>query len=142
MAEQSYSVGERTKQRILRMLEWFENRVTVIPEAPGRKPPPAHNRIVLVKVLGAASGGGKYEGRIVLPRSSAVATGNLTEDDFGQIGGDDDSLVLNAQEVGKSTHDLTSVTPVSKIHLGFVCGVTDDGKSFVAINADDWEDCT
>ena len=126
--------------RIARATKSFERAAVDLrgPRQPHHPPSP----VVLVKINTAASGGGKYLGRVVAPGSSAEETGNLTEEDFGNATGADNALILNAQEVGKSTHDLTSGTPVSKLHLGLIRGKTSDGKLIVAVNADDWEDCT
>jgi hypothetical protein len=98
---------------------------------------------VRVKVTGNASGGGKYTGRILNPPASSVsATGDLAAIDLGDDPGADNALVLNAQEVGQSTHDLTSGTPKVTIFLGMFYGFSADGKYLVMVNGSDWEACS
>lgn len=98
---------------------------------------------VAVHVTGSASGGGKYAGKIVNANSSAVsASGNLTGSDIGADGAN--CLILNAQEVGQSTHDLTA-SPVNVAYfIGTITGYTTDtpAKPVVTINGIDWENCS
>jgi hypothetical protein len=99
---------------------------------------------VRVKVTTAASGGGKYNGRILKSSQTAVAaTGTLAEADLGTVPSSDNCLVLNGAEVGKSTHDLTTGTPVAKVFVGFLIPKwSTDNKLVVVINGMDWEACT
>ncbi len=102
--------------------------------------------VVRVKVVSAASGGGKYNGRILTSNETAVAaTGTLAETDLGDVPTSNDCLVLNAAEVGKSTHDLTTGTPVAKVFIGFKLAVPSTASPplpVIVINGIDWENCT
>jgi hypothetical protein len=102
----------------------------------------ASPQLVFVKVTGNETGGGKYVGKVWNPvKNNVSATGNLTEAEIGTSGAD--CRILNAAEVGQSTHDLTSGTPKSKIFPGMVLRVNDDDlKLVVVINGRDWEACT
>lgn len=100
--------------------------------------------VVWVKVTGNASGGGKYNGRIITERAASVPTltGNVAEIDFGVIPPADDCYILNSSEVGKSTHDLTAGTPVTKMFVGIRTGhLHTDGKPFIRIAGFDWLNC-
>ncbi len=101
-------------------------------------------RPVRVKITSAASGGGKYNGRILTSSTTAVAaTGDLAESDLGTVPGGDNCLVLNGAEVGKATHDLTSGTPVAKVFVGMLLPQRSTGDVFVVvINGLDPETCT
>jgi hypothetical protein len=141
MAERGVILDRTTAERMARATKAYERQPVDMrgPRVPLRIP----SSVVLVKVTGNASGGGKYLGRIVKDTGSpATETGNLAETDFGELPATDNALILNAQEVGKSTHDLTTGTPVSKIHVGMIRGKTSDDKIIVAINGDDWEACS
>jgi hypothetical protein len=101
------------------------------------------NRLVRVKVTSAASGGGKYNGRIwPLPTTAIAATGNLAATELGTDPGSDNALILNNQEVGKSTHDLTTATVVVQFFNGIIIGATSDGITVVEIDGIDWENCS
>jgi hypothetical protein len=101
-------------------------------------------RSVIVKVTGAASGGGKYNGQIVnaYPTSDVSASGNLASSDIGTTSGSTDTLVLNMQEMGLATHDLTSGTPVATYFIGVLVRTNADGTYVVAINGLDTAACT
>lgn len=96
----------------------------------------------LVKVGAAASGGGKYTGNLWTPATAAIfLTGNLTEAELGVVG--DAIYILNAAEVGQSTHALTAGTPVAKIFPAVLLpAVASDGKAVYFINGYDREICT
>ncbi len=100
--------------------------------------------VALVKILTAASGGGKYNGVLLRTTNTpAPATGTLAETDFGTIDTTANCLVLNSAEVGKSTHDLTTGTPVSKIFVGVLLPHrSTTGLYVVGLNGIDWENCT
>ncbi len=111
----------------------------------GQVRPIPNRRLVLVKILSAASGGGKYNGILVPAGIAAVpASGTLNEGDFGNITSSTaDCLVLNGPEVAQSTHDLTTGTPVSKIFPGVLLPMrSTTGLYVVAINGFDWKVCT
>lgn len=95
----------------------------------------------LVKVTGAASGGGKYNGTIwFYPESDVSESGNLTEADLGIAG--PEILILNTQEVGEATHDLATSGRLPLLFVGHLRRVNADGTRVYAIDGDQWEDCT
>jgi hypothetical protein len=101
--------------------------------------------VVLVKITGSATGGGKYNGRILTARGTTAdvaTTGDLAESEIGTPAAADDALVLNTREVGKTTHDLSSSTYLPLIFIGQVVQTNSDGKRVVAIDGMQWEDCT
>jgi hypothetical protein len=102
------------------------------------------SRSVLVKVTGDCTGGGKYNGRILSTgAASPDLTTTLAEADFGTVPSADNCYVLNSAEVGQSTHDLTSGTPITKVFVGSITGyLHTDGKPFIRINGNDWKACT
>jgi len=100
------------------------------------------SKIVRVKVTSTASGGGKYNGKLVTGTSDATASGDLSEDDIGTVAGSENALVLNTPEVGKSTHDLEASGFLPLIFLGVRVGTTDDGDAIIVIDGQQWEDCT
>jgi hypothetical protein len=103
----------------------------------------APQAIVWVKVTGNASGGGKYTGRILTTGAARpTLTGNVAENDFGKVPTADDCYILNAAEVGQSTHDLTFASVITKMFPGMHTGYTHtDGKPFIRISGVDWETC-
>jgi hypothetical protein len=91
--------------------------------------------VVVVKVTGAESGGGKYTGRVLAWGGAPAATGDLAESDVGGVPAADDALIENLNEVGQSTHALTDASNTyENLFLGSVRGITDDGRWAVAIN--------
>lgn len=91
--------------------------------------------IVFVKITNNASGGGKYVGKLFrLPNVDISASGNLAATDIGSLPDDDDCLILNCPEIGKSTHDLTGVMGASTVFMGEIRYRNSDGKYVVAIN--------
>ena len=60
MAEQNYSISERTKQRILRMLDWFDGRSEGPPPTGARKDTPSPSPVTWVQIVEAQSGNGAY----------------------------------------------------------------------------------
>jgi hypothetical protein len=102
--------------------------------------------VVRVKVIGNEPGGGKYTGRILnAPVSGVDATSDLSAADLGDDPGANNAMILNAQEVGQTTHTLTDTTdggPHVTIFLGMFYGYSTTGKCLVMINGDDWTlDC-
>ena len=83
--------------------------------------------IVVVKVISNATGGGKYNGRILRGRSTAVATGNLSMPEGLTVPAANDSLVLNMRENGASTHWVAANT----FALGEIVGMTAAGLFIV-----------
>ena len=61
---------------------------------------------VVVKITGAANGGGKYVGRILGGLSNATAAANLAMPEGMQTPAADNALILNAEEDGVSGHRL------------------------------------
>ncbi len=110
----------------------------------GQIMPGQQRRVVLAKVTSAASGGGKYNGKIVTSSTSTItATGDLAEADLGTLPSADNCLILNGAESGKSTHDLTTGTPVAKIFVGVLLAQrSTTGIFVVVINGLDPETCT
>jgi hypothetical protein len=91
--------------------------------------------VVVVKVTGSESGGGKYTGRVLAWGGAPAVTGDLAESDVGGVPAADDALIENLNEVGQSTHTLTDASNTyEKLFLGSVRGITDDGRWAVAIN--------
>lgn len=84
----------------------------------------------VVKVTGNASGGGKFNGRILTGDSTAVATGNLSMPEGMTVPAADNALVLSLYENGLSTHDLG----INTYHVGVKCGVS-GGKTVVVVQA-------
>jgi hypothetical protein len=99
---------------------------------------------VKFKILTAASGGGKYNIVIGTPSAAAVsASGTLSEANLGTFGTAANALGLNSAETGKSTHDLTTGTPVAKVFVGYLePRLSAEGKLVVVFNGIDWESCT
>ncbi len=100
---------------------------------------------VIVKITSAASGGGKYNGRVFVPPTSDVnATGNVVEGDMGTLPGADDALIINMNEKGQSTHDLTNASNTLQLyfHGKWQRTNTSGGKKVVYINGFWWENCT
>lgn len=98
---------------------------------------------VWVKVTGDATGGGKYNGRIVTRGAAAPnLSSNLSEADLGTLPSNDNCYVFNAAEVGKTTHDLTAGTPVARMFPGIYTGYAHtDGRPFIRISGYDWVEC-
>lgn len=98
----------------------------------------------IVKVTGNAAGGGKYLGQVLQGPGTVSESGDLTEDEIGLRPSSDNCLILNADEVSQSTHDLTAGTPRVKWFIGFPRGTTSGtpGKYVYAINGLDIKDCT
>jgi len=63
---------------------------------------------VVVKITGAASGGGKYTGRIVSGASTAIGSGNLSMPEGMPVPAADNALILNEEEDGLSGHRLAA----------------------------------
>jgi len=84
-----------------------------------------------VKITGAASGGGKYVGRIIGGRSTAVTSGNLAmPEGMTEPPSDQTCLILNAWEDGSGVHLLRNGT----CHVGRIVGMTEGGLPIVAID--------
>jgi hypothetical protein len=98
-------------------------------------------RLVIVRIMSPAAGGGKYIGRIMnLPDDDVTEDGNLVEADIGVAPLHDDALVLNAQELNRSTHDLTT-SPIATYHfIGVIVSYNSDNQYVVMINGIDLED--
>ncbi|MGH7192903.1 MAG: hypothetical protein ACREJM_05120, partial [Candidatus Saccharimonadales bacterium] len=77
---------------------------------PGRKlyvfnqPPPDG---AVVKITGAAAGGGKYNGRILSGASTAVVSGNVAMPEGMGVPSADEALIVNEEEDGQSGHRLS-----------------------------------
>jgi hypothetical protein len=103
----------------------------------------AAQKIVVVKIISAASGGGKYNGRIwIVPATGISASGNLATTDFGTDPGSNNALVLNLDELAQSTHDLTTGTPKVTHFIGVIRGTSTTGLPVVVINGSDWAQCS
>ncbi len=99
---------------------------------------------VVVRIFDVCSGGGKYKALILASDSVATESGNLAAGDFGTENGSIgayDALVLNALEIGKSTHDIDP-SGDQVFFAGTVVGFNADGKYVVAINMFQTEDCS
>jgi hypothetical protein len=92
--------------------------------------------IVVVEITSAASGGGKYNGKIIpRPASDVAATGDLAELEIGNAPDSDDCLIENLMEVGQSTHELTHAdNTYQKFFIGMLRRTNTDGMKVVAIN--------
>lgn len=96
-----------------------------------------------VRVLGNASGGGKYSGAIVqIPVAAISQAGDLVDSDLGS--NSISVLILNAAEVGQSTHDLTADTQIQKTFIAVYLGMSADDPSqpVYQINGFDWAECS
>jgi hypothetical protein len=96
--------------------------------------------MVLVKIVEAESGGGKYAGTILRPstvKSPLVDTLAITDvgDDFRSC------LVYNGVELSEITHDLTDNGLVAFPFIGFIIDIYSDGRPIVYINGFDVQDC-
>lgn len=83
---------------------------------------------VIVKITGNASGGGKYNGRILTGTSTATGSGDETQPEGMTVPGSDDALVLNLDEDTLPTHWLAT----GSYALGRIVGST-GGLSIVEI---------
>lgn len=98
---------------------------------------------VLVKVVSAAAGGGKYNGRILEHATADIPdAGNLSVSELGTVPSLDNCLVLNPPEIGKSTHDLTTGTPNAQYFWGVVFHVNSNGTRVVLLTGYDWLNCS
>lgn len=104
-----------------------------------------------VKITGAAAGGGKYTANIWVPPTTTqdiAATGNLTEAELGSALTDSDGnvavvRVVNCNEVGQSTHDLTNASNSNqKVFIALFIKYANDGIPVYAINGFWWENCS
>lgn len=136
-----FSFTESSARRIARAVREVERAGTDLRGRPKRNIGET-SPIVFVRIVSAASGGGKYNGKILIPPTSAgSATGNLSASDAGTDG--PDCLVFNFREVGKSTHDLTDAANTDQHYFaGFIRNATSDGTPIVHITDDWFEDCT
>ncbi len=108
---------------------------------------PPRGQCVRVKVVSNATGGGKYLGPILnsFEMAQVAETGNLAETELGGVPTVTNlyALILNAAEVGQSTHDLTAGTPVAKVFIGYLLprrSTTD--RLVVVISGYDWLACS
>lgn len=103
----------------------------------------ASNSVAVVKVTGNRSGGGKYSGFIAdLSVGTLGYTGNLGESEIGSAG-ETSITIINAQEMGKSTHAITAATQVTKYFIGFKMPKPDASDLPVyLINGIDLKACT
>jgi hypothetical protein len=141
--------------RLVSLVEWLSRlevgnglRLEKGPSGPviiGAPAPSPGGSTTLVKVISAASGGGKYIGRIWMADAAGddvALTGDLTE---AELGDEDvttgDILILNTSEVGESTHALTDGTPKTKIFIAHELSVVSDEatpKRVFVIPGFDW----
>lgn len=98
----------------------------------------------LVRVTAAASGGGKYTGYVVnSPTAGSItASGNLADTDVGANGAS--CLILNMEEAGQSTHDLTATGNVAKVFPAAYRRMSGDATPIpvYAISGVGWKNCT
>ena len=130
----------RSAEALNRPLEAIDamRRATALAVQPDQ---PEIGSAVLVKIIGAETGGGKYTGKIVLPAGKVISkTTDLSEEDVG-IAYTLSCLVLNTTEVGKNTHDLASSNALPLIYVGFITGMNPDGTMIVVIPGWQYEDC-
>jgi hypothetical protein len=98
---------------------------------------------VRFKLVSAAGGGGKYAIRMLNPPIQGInPASNLSAADFGDDPGAENAWACNAQEMGKSTHDLTMTPVVVQYFTGFLYHYATDGKPVIAFNGLDVKDCT
>jgi hypothetical protein len=104
--------------------------------------PAGTSAFIRVRVTGNATGGGKYVGHVVNAPASIAVTGNLADSDLG-TNQTDEIVIINAAEVGQSTHDLTAATVRQKTFLAtFLCMTTEaTPRRAYMINGFDIEDC-
>ncbi len=84
---------------------------------------------VLVKITSSASGGGKYNGRILDGLNTAAATGNLAMPEGMTVPTADDCLILNLSENAASTHTIAD----NSWSPGLLVGQTAAGLRVVAL---------
>jgi hypothetical protein len=109
--------------------------------------PPAEpgSPVVLLKITGNATGGGRYTARVwELPTGTITTpTGNLAVADLGTDPGADDAVAWSLPEITRSTHDLTNAANTAqKYFLGLKIGTQSDGKDVYLIGGFWWEDCS
>ncbi len=127
----------RMRQEIGVFKKWIKDLWPIKPTADG-----SSAAVVLCKPTGNASGGGKYVGRVwIAPTADILATGNLSASDLGTDPGSNNALILNCDEIGQSTHDLTGGTVKVTHFIGVLLRQNTDGTYVVAINGIDWENC-
>jgi hypothetical protein len=94
--------------------------------------------LVRVRITSAATGGGKYNGRILNPPVTGISpTSSLSNNDLGDDPGFDNALILNAQEVGAATHLLTDPSMGVSNFIGVFYHYSTDGLAVVMINGID-----
>jgi hypothetical protein len=90
---------------------------------------------VVVVVVSAETGGGKYAGKILAAASGAAGTGDLAASEVGTAPSVADALILNLNEIDTTTHELTEAANTrEKYFNGIIRGVADDGRWLVTIN--------
>jgi hypothetical protein len=101
-------------------------------------------QLIHVHVTAAASGGGKYDAKSYSGAPVVAPTGNLAASDLGTLSGTTDCLVLNMQEVGAATHELTAGSPVVADFVGWWRGMTAEAtpRKIVYITGIDSGGCT
>jgi len=126
---QGVTFNETDARRIAAAVRAVEQRITALATKVGGAGS-ARLDVVVVKVTSAASGGGKYNGRLLdFPTSDVSASGNLAAGDIGVDSGVDNCLVLNPPEIGASTH---LISDGSIIH-GVLRRINADGTYVVAV---------
>jgi hypothetical protein len=123
---------------------------------PQRFDEPRVGETVVVRVEAAATGGGKYIGFARKLSSNDVSdVTRLNANELGLLPEPDEdnlqsALILNALEIDKDTHDLTTAPVTVRDFVGFVRSRNSGdvsagnakGKWVVVINGIDWENCT
>lgn len=83
--------------------------------------------IVLIKIIGNRTGGGKYSAQIVRKPVTAVSyTGNLTASDIADTTTAIDCTAINPHEESQSTHSLTASTVTCHYYAGELTGQVDE----------------
>lgn len=80
---------------------------------------------VVVKLTSNATGGGKYNGRILINSTNTDATALLNLPEGLQLPDQDDCIILNPAENGTNTHYLVANT----YYMGLMIGTLNDGST-------------
>lgn len=158
MAEKLYALSEAQARELRNLIAWkknlrvmgarlFRNGDTTCTIDVGvveqKRTAQGKLQMVLFKITGNAAGGGKYTGKTVDPSgvtSDVSGSGNLAESDLGTVAGSNDVLALNFDEVGQSTHILsTSYLPL--VFVGYLIKTNSDGTKVVGFHGEPFENC-
>jgi hypothetical protein len=95
----------------------------------------------LVHITSNATGGGKYNGKVVNPPTADIsASTGATGTELGADG--TTCLIVNLQELEKTTHDLDMSGSFVPVYFhGLYLRTNSDGTPVFTIDGTQWEDC-